>query len=113
MTRALAAGEPVHLDRIDTIADGLAPPFVGALNLEHVRRQVDEVVLVTDDEIRTGMRFLMERSKLMPEPAGAAATGALLAGKIALRPGETVAAVVSGGNLDLSTLGVLLAGQPT
>ena len=108
MTRALAEGRPVRLDRIATIADGLAPPFVGALNLEHVRRQVDDVVLVNDEEIRAGMRFLMERCKLMAEPSGAASVAALLAAKVSVRPGQPVVAVVSGGNLDLSSLGSLL-----
>lgn len=101
MTRALAAGKPVRLDRVDTIADGLAPPFVGELNLEHVRSQVEQVVLVTDEEIRIGLRFLLERCKLGAEPAGAATVAALLAGKIQASPDSEVVAVVSGGNLDL------------
>jgi len=101
MTRALAAGKPVRLDRVDTIADGLAPPFVGELNLEHVRSQVEQVVLVTDEEIRIGLRFLLERCKLGAEPAGAATVAALLAGKIQATPDSEVVAVVSGGNLDL------------
>jgi threonine dehydratase len=110
MTRALAAGGPVQLERIETIADGLAPPFVGHLNLAHVQEQVERVVLVSDDEIRAGMRFLMERCKLLPEPSGAATVGALLAGKVPVEPDDTVVAVVSGGNLDLSSLGELVGG---
>ena len=112
MTRALAAGAPVRLEHLDTIADGLAPPFVGALNLEHVRRQVDEVVLVTDDEIREAMRLLMERVKLLVEPSGAAALAALLSGKVAVKPGWDVVSVVSGGNLDLASLGNILPSGP-
>ena len=111
MTRALEAGSPVRLDRVETIADGLAPPFVGELNLEHVQRQVDEVVLVTDAEIREAMWLLMERCKLMAEPSGAAAVAALLAGKIPLAPGAEVVAIVSGGNQDLSALAGHLAGR--
>ena len=111
MTRALAEGAPVHLETIATIADGLAPPFVGALNLEHVRQQVSDVVLVTEDEIRNGMRFLMERCKLMAEPSGAASVAALLAGKADVGPRDRVVAIVSGGNLDLGSLGTLLS-QP-
>jgi threonine dehydratase len=108
MTRALAEGEVVRLDRIDTIADGLAPPFVGELNLEHVRAQVEKVVLVSDDEIRAAMRLLLERCKLAAEPSGAAALAALLAGKIPVRPGSNVVAVVSGGNLNLDAFGELI-----
>jgi len=108
MTRALAAGSPVRLESMATIADGLAAPFVGELNLEHVRRQVEDVVLVSDDEIRAAMRFLMTRAKLFVEPAGAAAVAALLAGRIPVLPGWDVAAIVSGGNVDLESVSGLL-----
>jgi len=108
MTRALAAGAVVRLESVSTIADGLAPPFVGELNLEHVRRQVENVVLVTDDEIRLAMRLLMSRAKLYVEPSGAAALAALLAGKIPVLPGWDVAAIVSGGNADLETVSGLI-----
>jgi len=111
MTFALERGEPVRLASIDTIADGLAAPFAGALNLEIVREHVDAVVLVTDREIVRAMRFLLERAKLVVEPAGAAAVAALLAGKIERRGGR-IAAVVSGGNLDLDRLPGWLAAHP-
>lgn len=104
MTRSLAAGEVVHLDRVDTIADGLAPPFVGELPLAQVRRYVERVIALTDEEIVEGMRFLIERCKVVAEPAGAAATAAVLLGKVPLRPGEKVAIIVSGGNIDIATL---------
>ncbi len=104
MMRSLAAGEVVHLDRVNTIADGLAPPFVGALPLASVQRYVADVIALTDDEITEGMRFLIERCKLVVEPAGAAATAAVLLGKVPLRPGEKVAIIVSGGNIDVPTL---------
>jgi len=104
MTRSLAAGEVVHLDHVDTIADGLAPPFVGDLPFAQVRRYVEQVITLTDDEIKEGMRFLIERCKLVVEPAGAAATAAVLLGKLALRPGEKVVLIVSGGNIDIPTL---------
>ncbi|HST24639.1 MAG TPA: threonine/serine dehydratase [Gaiellaceae bacterium] len=97
-TAGLAAGKSVHIDLQPTTADGLAPPFAGELNLAIGRERVEEVVLVTEDEIAAGMRFLYARAKLACEPSGAAATAALLAGKIRLEPGSTVVAVVSGGN---------------
>ena len=62
---------------------------------------------VDDDLIAEGMRFLAQRAKLVAEPAGAAATGALLAGKIAVRPGERVVSIVSGGNVDLARMAQL------
>jgi threonine ammonia-lyase medium form len=109
MIRSLAAGRVVHLDRVETIADGLAPPFVGELPLAVVREYVEDVIPVTDDEIVAGMRFLLERCKLVAEPAGAAATAAVLLGNVPVRPGERVAVIVSGGNVDLPKLRDYLA----
>ena len=109
MTESLRRGEPVRLDRLDTIADGLAAPFAGRLNYLHVRELVDDMVLVTDDEIIAAIPVLMERCKVMPEPAGAAAVAALLAGKFVPAPGSTTVAVVSGGNIDRVRLKQLLA----
>lgn len=97
-TAGLAAGKSVQIPLEPTTADGLAPPFAGELNLAIGRDRVEEVVLVTEAEIAAGMRFLYGRAKLACEPSGAAATAALLAGKIAVEPGSTVVAVVSGGN---------------
>lgn len=108
VTQALAAGQPVTLGPTDTIADGLAAPFTGAHNLAAIRRYVDDVVLATDDEIRQAMRVLLERAKLLAEPAGAAGLAALLAGKIALTAGQRVVVVVSGGNVDVARLAELL-----
>ena len=110
MRRALDAGEPVRLERIDTIADGLAAPVAGTIPLEIVRRLVDDVVVVDDDVIAEGMRFLATRAKLVAEPAGAAAAGALLAGKVPVRAGERVVAIVSGGNVDLTRMAQIFGG---
>jgi threonine dehydratase len=107
---ALAAGKPVPVDP-RSIADGLGAPFAGDFGFEICRERVDGVVLVTEAEIEEGMRFLYARAKLACEPAGAATTGALLAGKIPLAPGETVVAVVSGGNVAAQTAAAILAGQ--
>jgi len=109
-TAGLAAGRSVQIDLQPTLADGLAPPFAGELTLAIGRRRIDEVVLVTEDEIVAGMRFLYSRAKLACEPSGAAATAALLAGKIAVEPGSTVVAVVSGGNTAAKVASAILAG---
>jgi threonine dehydratase len=103
----LAAGHSVRVET-DTIADGLAPPFAGELPLALCRDRVD-TVLVTDQEIAAGMRFLYARAKLACEPAGAAAAGAVLAGKVAAGPG--VAVVVSGGNVEPEQAAAILSGQ--
>jgi threonine dehydratase len=108
MTESLRRGEPIRLDRLDTIADGLAAPFAGRRNYFHVRALVDAMVLVTDDEIAAAIPILMERCKIMPEPAGAAAAAALLCGKITPPPGSTTVAVVSGGNIDRARLASIL-----
>ncbi|HEX9069401.1 MAG TPA: threonine/serine dehydratase [Ktedonobacterales bacterium] len=108
MTEALRKGEPVSITEMNTIADGLAAPFAGKLNLLAVQRYVDGIVLVSDDEIRHAMRVLLERAKIMTEPAGAAAVAALLAGRVGQREGDRVVAVVSGANIDVPRLLSLL-----
>jgi len=90
----LEAGHSVQVET-NTIADGLAPPFAGELALQICRGAVDSV-LVSEEEIADGMRFLYARAKLACEPAGAAAAAAVLAGKVEL-VGPTVV-IVSGGN---------------
>lgn len=104
MHTALALGQPVQLTDINTIADGLTAPLAGVLNLALVREYVDAVVLLDDEAILTGLRFLLERAKLVTEPAGAAAVAALLAGAVAVEPGATVVALLGGGNIDLARL---------
>jgi threonine dehydratase len=104
-TAGLAAGRSVRVET-DTIADGLAPPFAGELPLEICRGRV-ETVLVSEEEIAAGMRFLYARAKLACEPAGAAAAGAVLAGKA--EAGRGVAVVVSGGNVDPKQAAAILA----
>jgi threonine dehydratase len=105
---ALEAGHPVQIQP-HSIADGLAAPFTGEGTLAVAKSRVAEVVLVADSEIEEAFRFLYARAKLACEPAGAASTAALLAGKIALEPGETVVAVVSGGNAAPQTASAILA----
>lgn len=103
----LEAGRSVPVGT-DTIADGLAPPFAGDLPLELCRGRVENV-LVTEDEIAAGMRFLYSQAKLACEPAGAAALGAVLAGKVEAGPG--VAVIVSGGNVEARRAAAILDEQ--
>ncbi len=107
MRKSLDKGEAVHLESVDTIADGLGAPMAGELTFEVVRRHVEDVVLVSDDEIREAMSFILARTKLLVEPAGAAGVAALLAGKIPLANGPVVV-ILSGGNVDLDRLPDLL-----
>lgn len=108
MRRSLDAGEPVRLDRVQTVADGLAPPMAGTLTYRVVRRYVDDVVTVRDDEILAAMRAILSRAKLVVEPSGAAAVAALLGGRISIDPADRVVAVLSGGNVEIGRLGELL-----
>ena len=108
MARSLAQGEPARLASTNTIADGLAAPFAGTNTFAHVQAFVERIVEVEDAEIVVGLRALMERCKILPEPAGAAGTGALLSGKLDVRPGERVVMIVSGGNVDLDRLKQIL-----
>jgi threonine dehydratase len=108
LTAALDAGEPVRIEP-RSIADGLNAPFTGAGTLAVVRERVDEIVLVTEDEIAEGFRFLYMRAKLACEPAGAAAVGAILAGKVSRPSNEPIVAVVSGGNADPRVAAGILA----
>jgi threonine dehydratase len=99
MRKALDHGAPTLLDRIDTIADGLAPVIAGDLTFEHARDLMDDVVTVDDESIRRATGMLVNRHKLIVEYSGAATTAALLAGRVKAK-GRRVAAIISGGNLD-------------
>ena len=110
MHEALAAGKPVPVIP-QSIADGLSAPFAGEHCLAICREHIEEVVLVTEEEIRAGMHFLYTRAKLACEPAAAVPVAALLAGKIPATKDETVVAVVSGGNVATETAVAILAGQ--
>jgi threonine dehydratase len=109
LTAALEAGEPVRIEP-KSVADGLNAPFTGEGTLAVCRERVDEVVLVTEDEIADGVRFVYGRAKLACEPAGAAAVAAILAGKVRAGDGPIVA-VVSGGNADPTVVAGILAGR--
>jgi threonine dehydratase len=108
VTRSLVAGYPITIEKITTVADGLAAPFSSPNSQRLIERLVDDVVIVTDDEILSAMRLLLERTKLLVEPAGAAATAALLTGKAGVAPGSRVVATLSGGNVDFEKLKRLL-----
>jgi threonine dehydratase len=108
MRAALDAGRRVEITP-RSVADGLNAPHAGTNALAVVQERVDEVVLVSDAEIEDAFRFLYTRAKLACEPAGAASTAALLSGKVPVEQGETVAVVVSGGNVATETASAILA----
>ena len=95
---SLAAGRPVPLPAMATMADGIAVAAPSDLTLAHVRGLVDEVRTVTEEDLSRALLFCLERAKLVVEPAGVAAVAAVLADPAAFAP--PVVAVVSGGNID-------------
>ena len=103
MWLSLEANRIVEKESIDTIADGLALKKPGELPFQIVKKYVDDIVLVTEDEIKKVVLLLLERAKLLTEPSGAVSVAALMSGKINIR-NKNVVAVLSGGNLDLDRL---------
>ncbi len=100
---SLRAGQPVAVDPSKTIADGLRTPYPGAVTFPIVVRLVEDIVLVTEDEIKETVRFLLTRMKILAEPSGAAAAAAVLHGKVPRGIGK-VGVTISGGNVDFDTL---------
>ena len=110
LNEGLQKGKPVDVVA-QSVADGLNAPFAGKSCIELCRARGVESVLVMDDEIEAGMRFLYARAKLACEPAGAAGVAALLAEKVPLRAGESVVAIVSGGNVGAETTAAILGAR--
>ncbi|HEY9287346.1 MAG TPA: threonine/serine dehydratase [Candidatus Dormibacteraeota bacterium] len=101
VSESLAAGQPVPPSHTDSIAEGLAPPYTRALNLEIIRRHVDEMRLVSDDAILDALRAVALDAKLVLEPAGAAGVAAALADASLRRPSVII---LTGGNVDAQHL---------
>jgi threonine dehydratase len=107
--RSLASGHRVRVEVGRTIADGQQAPTPGELTWPIIHRLVDEVVVVTDEQIVGAMRFCFERLKLVVEPSGACALAALLAGVIPVA-GQRVGVILSGGNVDATAFARLMLG---
>ncbi len=100
---SFAAGHPVEIPPPDTIADGLRSPKPGKLTFSIVKNLVEDILLVSEEEILDTMKFLLLRMKILVEPSGAVAAAALLHGK--LPPGiRTAGVILSGGNVDWDVL---------
>jgi threonine dehydratase len=104
MRDSVRAGRVVTLDRVDCIIDGLRVKRVGETTFEIVRRCVDDIVTLPDEQIFEAILWVMSHAKLVAEGAAAAPVAALLAGLVAAPPGSRVACVLSGGNLNLGQL---------
>ncbi len=104
VSESLRAGRPVALDRIATVADGLAAPYTTALNLSLIRRFVDEIVCLDDADLLDGVRRVLLDAKLLVEPAGAAAVAAIVTERVKLPVAGSTVAVLTGGNVDPARL---------
>ncbi len=106
--QGLEAGEPVSVEP-RSMADGLSAPFAGKHPIRICKQLGVENVLISEDELVDGMRFLYGRAKLACEPAAAAGVAALMVGKVVVDPGETVVVVVSGGNVSPEIASAILS----
>jgi threonine dehydratase len=101
---SLRRGEPVGVDRSLTIADGIAVKRPGALTLPLVARWLDDVVVVSDDDVAEAMVLCLEKARLVVEGAGAVGIAALLGGQTAPAAAGTTCVILSGGNVDAGLL---------
>lgn len=104
MEQSIADGKIETLDKVQTIADGIAVKTPGNLTYDLVSKYVDGIVTVTDDEIALAILTLLEQHKLIAEGAGAVPVAAVLTGKIPNIEGKNVCCLVSGGNIDVTIL---------
>jgi len=93
---------------VRTIADGIAVRDASPITLNHILEVVDSLELVCEDEIAAGILFLLEKQKVLVEGAGAVGVAALLQGKINLPKGSKVGIVLSGGNIDVTMLSLII-----
>lgn len=107
---SLEKGEIVTVNGSKSLADGISVKTPGTKTFEVIKKYVDEIVTVTEDEIANAIFSLVERNKVVAEGAGATPLAALLSGKIK-NAGEKVVAVVSGGNIDIATVAKIIDRQ--
>lgn len=100
---SLKKGEPVEIASPPTIADGLRTTKPGVNNFPVIQELVEEVLLVSEDEIKEAVKFILSRMKLLVEPSGAVGAAAVMAGKLPAGMGR-VGIILSGGNVDLEVL---------
>ena len=105
MQESLRAGQPVRLERVDTIADGVAVSMPGDLTYSAVRSLVDDMITVTDDELMDAFLMLLEKHKLIAEASGVLPLAAV---KHLPTKGKNVVALISGGNIDVMTIASMI-----
>lgn len=108
MKNSYDAKTPIDTMSVRTIADGIAVRDTSPITLEYILKNVDVFETVGEDEIASAILFLLEKQKVLVEGAGAVGVAALLHGKIDLPKGSKVAAVLSGGNIDVTMLSLII-----
>lgn len=106
---SLRAGERIAIPLPDTIADGLRATKPGAVTFPIVQKHVEDILLVSDSEIRDALKFLLTRMKMLVEPSGAASAAAVIHGKLP-QTARRIGVILSGGNVDLDYLRTLETG---
>jgi threonine dehydratase len=104
MYRSLQAGRVIQLEKTETIADGLAVQRPDEGTFRIIQKNVDDVILVSDSEIKEAIFLLLDRAKLVVEPAGAVSLAAVLKRRIPNIVGRKIAVLLSGGNIDFKLL---------
>lgn len=102
------AGKPLLLDHVETIADGTRTDHAEPNNFKIIEKLVDDLISVTDDEIRAAMKLTIEKAKIVAEPSSSMPVAAALAGKLPVSKDDKVCFIVSGGNNDLKLLKEIL-----
>lgn len=102
--KAVETGERITVESLRSIADGITVKQIGSIPFDIVRKEVDQIVLASEDRIAEAVIMLLERKKILAEGAGAVCVAALLSGTIKAPPEAKAALVISGGNIDISLL---------
>lgn len=106
--QSVRAGERIKIDPPDTIADGMRTQQPGVLTFAVVQALVEDILLVSEQEVLDAVRMLLMRLKILAEPTGAVAPAAVLSGKLDAPRGSKVGVVISGGNVDAAVLANVL-----
>ena len=106
MTKSIESGKPQNFDTLKnkTIADTLAAPFAGNLTFEYVKKYVDEIINVSEEEMIESLKMMIERLKVVPEPAASACFAPIIFNKLKIPSKSKCLVVVCGGNIDLSKI---------
>jgi len=108
MKKSFDAGTPIDSTSVRTIADGIAVRDTSPVTLAYIRQWVDDIYLVCEDEIAHAILFLLEKQKLLVEGAGSVGVAAILNDKLDLAKGSKVGVVLSGGNIDVTMLSLII-----